>query len=62
MLDLKRENDELMKQVVSMESLREEYKTCVLKYNKMVEEYDTMRSDLMDMRDERVDDENECNI
>ena len=62
LLDLKRENDELMKQVVSMESLREEYKTCVLKYNKMVEEYDTMRSDLMDMRDERVDDENECNI
>lgn len=62
LLDLKRENDELTKQTAKMESLREEYKNFVLKYNKMVEEYSAMSSDLMDMRDERVEDEGESNV
>lgn len=62
LLDLKRENDELTKQTAKMESLREEYKNFVLKYNKMVEEYSAMSSDLMDIRDERVEDEGESNV
>ena len=54
LLDLKQQNNELEKQIARKDQVEKELYELKLKYNEMVEEYTSMREDVIDLRDERV--------